>query len=343
MHRAVKSAAAISGHRCKGNIAVEANALTVLNMHQVIPVIDRNGSTDLFRVSPEIVLSRLNGFLRFFGALHACDIKFSGTISHGSFKLEQSFHAISAIRHSKDMSRLPDAFWDKLAAALLDDRNECFIHRCQADIRKLNVIKLHATDFLQLFFHTSAAFNSIFENFFDVFFGIVPIRVEKLNKAGDHFAYCNGITLIQASAEAEVLIKRIRLRHLTHLAHKLCEIIRDETIVIRKEFWSHFRNFPPGNIAVHPVKESTVDHGFREGLEQMGGLQQVVYALVNITHKDHGCIRLDRFFSTCKCCNTRRKSFYPGRVMRSVCINTVSDTFHSTGPYKFGKCFHDIF
>ena len=89
-------------------------------------------------------------------------------------------------------------------------------------------------------------------------------------------------------------------RNLAHFTHKLSKVIGDKAVIVSEVFWTHLWNFPAGDIAMHSVKESTINQSIWERLNQVGCLQQIIHALVNIADEYHRGIRLDCFLTSCK-------------------------------------------
>ena len=198
------------------------------------------------------------------------------------------------------MTRLTDTFRNQLAAALFQNRYEYLFHIGIADKGKLHIIELHTADFLQLFFDPTPSLDCISQDFFHILFRVLFVRIDQLCQAGYHLSNTNGVSLIQASSQLKELVKSVRLRNLLHLTHELRKIIRNETIIIRKVFRTHLRDFPSRNITMHPVKKRTIDHRIRERLKQMGSLQKIVHTLVDISHKYHWSVRLNSVLPSCK-------------------------------------------
>ena len=169
-------------------------------MHQVISCVNGDGSADLFRVSPEIVLGCLYRLLCFLGALHTGHIESSRTLSHGCFELKEPLHSIGAVRYRVHMSRLPVPLWNQLASTLFQNRNENLFHIRKPDVGELHIVELHAADLFQLFLDTPSAFDAVLQYLFDLCFGVVSIRIKQLRHAGNHLAHRNGIALVQAAA-----------------------------------------------------------------------------------------------------------------------------------------------
>ena len=157
-------------------------------MHQIVLGVHGDRSTDLFCISPEIVLGSLDRFLRFLGALHAGDIELSGTPSHGCFKLEQPHHAVCAVGNSVNMTWFTGTFGNQLTAALLEDRYKHFFHIGKTNVGELHVVEFHTADFLQLLFDSSAALNGVLQNFLNLSLGKFSVRVQQFSEAGYHFA-----------------------------------------------------------------------------------------------------------------------------------------------------------
>ena len=85
-----------------------------------------------------------------------------------------------------------------------------------------------------------------------------------------------------------MLIQGITVLLLSQLPHKFGEIIGNKAIVIGKVIGAEFRDFPAGDVAVHPIKKCRIGAHFRrERVKQAGGFKQYINALIDVADENH--------------------------------------------------------
>ena len=163
-----------------------------------------------------------------------------------------------------------------------------FLKGIIVNVREIDIIELHAAQFLELFLDAAAHFKRKLEDFFKLFLRKLPVRIKQLDHATNHLADCNGVTLIEVLAKAEILVQRIAVLLLAKLTDELCQIVGDEAVVVGEMLRTELRYLPAGNIAVHTVKERRVrSHFGREWVKKAGRFQQHIHALIDVADKDH--------------------------------------------------------
>ena len=164
-----------------------------------------------------------------------------------------------------------------------------FIHISQIHIRKFN-----ARHDLELLLYAAATLNGILQQPPRLFAGDLLIREEQLDQSGHGLPDGDFIALVELSVQLEVFVKDVRKVHLAHAARKLCQAVRNQAIAFRQQFGAHLGNLPAREIVVHAVKKRAVVVELRrERAEQMGHLEQILHAVIDISHEHHGCIRVD--------------------------------------------------
>ena len=141
-------------------------------------------------------------------------------------------------------------------------------------VREVHIVEFHAAQFLELFFDSTTHFQRQLQNLLQLFFCIFTIRIQQFDKATDHLADGNGISLIQIFAESEVMIKSIAILLLPQFSYELCKVIRNKSVVIREVFRTELWNLPAWNVAMHSVKKCCIrSHLRREWIKEAGRLQ----------------------------------------------------------------------
>ena len=163
-----------------------------------------------------------------------------------------------------------------------------FLKGVVVNVRKIDIVELHAAQFLELFLDAAAHFKGKLEDFFKLFLREHPIRIEQLDHAANHLADGNGITLVEVLAKAEILVQRITVLLLAKLTDELCQIVSDEAVVVGEMLRTELWYLPAGNIAVHTVKECRIrSHLRREWVKKAGRFEKHIHALIDVTDKDH--------------------------------------------------------
>ena len=174
-----------------------------------------------------------------------------------------------------------------------------FLKGIVVNVREIDIVELHAAQFLELFLDAAAHFKRKLEDFFKLFLRKLPVRIEQLDHAANHLADGNGVTLIEVLAKAEILVQRIAVLLLAKLTDELCQIVGDEAVVVGEMLRTELRYLPAGNIAVHTVKERRVrSHFGREWVKKAGRFQQHIHALIDVADENHRSGRGFFFLST---------------------------------------------
>lgn len=186
------------------------------------------------------------------------------------------------------------AFRDQRPAGLFGHRNEALLARLQVDVAEVDVVELHATDFLELLLHPATALERVLQAAAHDLLVVLAVRADQLEQAGDGSAHGDGVALVEVVAELEPLVDRVGEVALAHLAQVLGQIVDDQAVLVGEELRAHLRDLPARHIGMEPVEEGRVDHGLGKRGEQMAGLHQGFDGLVDVAHEDHRGIGVDR-------------------------------------------------
>ena len=123
-------------------------------------------------------------------------LKLAVTGKHLRFQPEHANHAGFSLRNCIDLSGIAHSFWDQLTAALLRNGYIVFLKTVLVDVGEIHIIELHASQLFQLFLDAAAHLKGKLQNLFQLLFGKLSIRVNKLQKSTDHLPNRYGITLV---------------------------------------------------------------------------------------------------------------------------------------------------
>ena len=190
-------------------------------------------------------------------------------------------------------ARVQRAIRDQRTAALLGHADELLLQRLLIDEAEMDIEELHAADLLQLLLHPATGFEGVFQAAAHGFLGVILMRVEQFQQAGNGVLDGNRVPLVQVPAQLEELIDRIAEGPLPHLPHPFGQIVHDQAVLVREELGPHLRDFPAGNVGVEAVEEGRVDHRFWERGKQVARLDQRIDRLVDVADEDHRGIGVD--------------------------------------------------
>ena len=116
---------------------------------------------------------------------------------HLRFQTEHTDHAGFPLRNSIDLTGVAHPFGDKFSAALFRHRDITFLKTVFVDVGEVDIIKFHAAQLFQLFFHSTAHLKGKLQNLSQLFFRELTVRIDELQKPIDHLPNGYGITLIE--------------------------------------------------------------------------------------------------------------------------------------------------
>ena len=174
----------------------------------------RNILTNLGKIGLEVIKRRIHFFLRQPIGLNPGPTRLPVAGRHLRLQFYQTQPFIRIISNGVNLARLALILRNQACRTLLWHRNEMFVKRFLVDVRKVNIVKLHAANFLQLFFHPPAHLQRKRQNLGNVVLRELTIWIQQLHHPRHCLAYRNRIPLVQLITQGEVLVESIAVRNL---------------------------------------------------------------------------------------------------------------------------------
>jgi hypothetical protein len=119
-------------------------------------------------------------------------------------------------------------------------------------------------ELLELLLDAPAALHRPLEVPAELCAGPFAVGVEQFQKPGHRLADSLGVTLREVRSESELVVDRVDERPLAQLAHRLGQVVRDEPVVVGEQLRLKLRCFPSGEVVVHSIEKSRIDHCVRQ-------------------------------------------------------------------------------
>ena len=159
----------------------------------------------------------------------------------------------------------------------------------RVDVAQVHVRELDARHDLELLLHAATALDRVLEDHRGAVLVHLAVREDELGHAGEGLADADLVALVDLAVEAEVLVDEMGVVALAHLLEELRQAVRDEAVALREQVRPHLGHLPARQVAVDAVEEGAVvvELGW-EGVEQVGGLEDIGDGVVDVALEDHG-------------------------------------------------------
>ena len=221
-----------------------ADALQVLIVNDIVLRCGADRTTDAVAIRFQIVEGSICRFFALAVRVQSRPLELSVAGKHLRFQTEDTDHAALSLRNRIDLTGIAHSFGDEFSASLFWNRDKMFLKGVVINVREIDIVELHAAQFLELFLDAAAHFERKLEDLFKLFLRELPVRIKQLDHATNHLADGNRVALIKVLAEAEILVQRIAVLLLAKLPDELCQIVSDEAIAYgegrngKSTFWN---------------------------------------------------------------------------------------------------------
>ena len=278
--------------------------MQIIEIKAVIKVLISAGD-DLPAVFAEVVKCCRDAVLDALGgsskALHVLKAKHASTVDQLIFQTIDADGIVHRSTNAVYITGCLQAFKDQRAAGNLGQINDSFFVCIQVNIAQVHIAKFTGCHFAQLFLHTTATLDGIFQDLTGFLLGHPLIGIDQFGQTGEGSTDSNGVTGVKVTIQRKILTVRIGKIISAHCVAEFCKAIGDQTITRGKQIGAQLRCLPTGQIRMNSIKECrVVIKCLGEGFKQIGGTHHIRNATESVAFKCNGCIGTNGIRASCE-------------------------------------------